>query len=122
VRAWQAGVPLLIRNPQAIRPWQYVLEPLAGYLTLAQKLWAQPELAGAFNFGPHTHEAATVENVIKLACSAYGTGVTSYENNNSQVHEASWRWKPLVRAWCWGCSRAGGWPSRWRAAWPGTAV
>jgi len=90
VRAWQAGQPLLIRHPQAIHPWQHVLEPLAGYLTLAQKLWTQPELAGAFNFGSHTHEAATVEHIIKLACSAYGTGVTSYENNINHVHEAGW--------------------------------
>ncbi len=90
VRAWQAGVPLRVRHPQAIRPWQHVLEPLTGYLTLAQKLWAQPSLAGAFNFGPHTDATATVENVVKLACSAYGTGVVSYETDNNLVHEASW--------------------------------
>ncbi|MBV5296552.1 MAG: CDP-glucose 4,6-dehydratase [Rhodoferax sp.] len=88
VRAWQAGVPLQIRSPQATRPWQHVLEPLAGYLALA--LWQQPELAGAFNFGPQTHEAASVETVTNLACSAYGTGAVSYEKNINQVHEAGW--------------------------------
>lgn len=88
VRAWQAGQPLVIRSPQAIRPWQHVLEPLAGYLTLAQKLFGQSELAGAYNLGPHTHEATTVRDVVKLACSAYGTGVTSYENNSKGPHEA----------------------------------
>ena len=90
VRAWSSGQPLVIRNPQAIRPWQHVLEPLSGYLTLAQKLWEQPALAGAYNFGPHTHEAGTVENVTKLASSAYGTCVTSYQNNSENLHEAGW--------------------------------
>jgi CDP-glucose 4,6-dehydratase len=90
VRAWSRGQPLFIRNPHAIRPWQHVLEPLSGYLTLAQKLWEQPALAGAYNFGPDTHEAGTVEVVTKLASSAYGTGVTSYENHIKNPHEAGW--------------------------------
>lgn len=98
VRAWQAGQPLVIRSPQAIRPWQHVLEPLAGYLTLAQKLFEQAELAGAYNFGPHTHEAATVRYVVELACSAYGTGVTSYENNSKGPHEAGWLALEVVKA------------------------
>ena len=66
VRAWQAGVALEIRNPKATRPWQHVLEPLAGYLTLAYKLWNQPELVGAYNFGPQPHEVASVRTVIEL--------------------------------------------------------
>ena len=90
VRAWSAGQPLVIRNPQAIRPWQHVLEPLSGYLTLAQKLWEQPTLAGAYNFGPLTHEAGTVEEVTKLASDAYGVGVTSYQNSGDNPHEAGW--------------------------------
>ncbi len=56
VRAWQAGRPLQVRRPQAVRPWQYVLDPLAGYMTLARKLWEQPALAGSYNFGPETGE------------------------------------------------------------------
>ena len=90
VRAWSSGQPLVIRNPQAIRPWQHVLEPLSGYLTLAQKLWEQPAFAGAYNFGPHTHEAGTVEEVTKLASSAYGAGVMSYEKNSKNPHESGW--------------------------------
>ncbi len=46
------GQTLDVRRPQAVRPWQHVLEPLAGYLTLAQHLWERPALAGAYNFGP----------------------------------------------------------------------
>jgi len=90
VRAWSGGQPLVIRNPQATRPWQHVLEPLAGYLTLAQKLWQYPELAGAYNFGPHTHEAGTVETVVNLACAAYGAGSVEQDIANSSPHEARW--------------------------------
>lgn len=88
VRAWQSGQPLEIRRPQAIRPWQHVLEPLAAYLTLAQKLWEQPELAGAYNFGPETYEAATVRQVVELACLAYGDGAVSFGDDNEGPHEA----------------------------------
>jgi len=74
VRAWQAGRVLDIRHPQATRPWQHVLEPLHGYLCLAEILWSQPELAGAYNFGPYAHEATTVQMVIELARYFYGQG------------------------------------------------
>ena len=89
MRAWQSGQTLSIRSPQAIRPWQHVLEPLAGYLRLAELLWDQPGLAGAYNFGPNTHEAATVRYVVDLASSAYDKSAVSYENNSENVHEAS---------------------------------
>ena len=87
VRAWQTAEPLVLRHPQAVRPWQHVLEPLAGYLALAQQLWDRPELAGAFNFGPQTDAATTVDRVIKLARDAYGSGVTRYENSSEVLHE-----------------------------------
>ena len=90
VRAWQTATPLEIRRPHAIRPWQHVLEPLYGYLTLAQKLWHAPELAGAYNFGPHTHEAATVREVIEQARSAFGCGDVIYGDGNTGPHEAGW--------------------------------
>jgi len=90
VRAWQAGQSLYIRHPQAIRPWQHVLEPLAGYLTLAQTLQEQPELAGAYNFGPQTHEATTVREVIESACRAYGGGAVCYGDGGAGPHEAGW--------------------------------
>ena len=88
IRAWQAGQTVSIRRPQSIRPWQHVLEPLAGYLRLAEVLWAQPAKAGAYNFGPNTHEAATVQYVINLASSAYGVSAVSYEEDSKSVHEA----------------------------------
>lgn len=89
VRAWQAGQTLSIRSPHAIRPWQHVLEPLRGYLRLAEVLWDKPALAGAYNFGPNTHEAATVQYVVDLACDAFGRGAVSYGLAGEKLHEAS---------------------------------
>ena len=88
VRAWQAGGTLEIRNPGSIRPWQHVLEPLAGYLRLAQALWDRPELAGPYNFGPPPHEAATVRDVVELARAAYGLGEVAYGTAGNGPHEA----------------------------------
>lgn len=90
VRAWQQGATLNIRHPQATRPWQHVLEPLAAYLRLAEVLWQRPQRAGAYNFGPLPHEAATVQHVIELASDAYPASATSYEKNSNHPHEANW--------------------------------
>jgi CDP-glucose 4,6-dehydratase len=98
VRAWQADQTLEIRRPQSIRPWQHVLEPLSGYLSLAEKLWTQPELAGAYNFGPHTHEAATVRDVIELARTAYDTGKINYGDGTDGPHEAGWLALEITKA------------------------
>ena len=78
VRSWQKSETLKIRRPNAIRPWQHVLEPLAGYLTLAEQLWKNASLAGAYNFGPPTQEVSTVRDVIELAQTAYGNGTVQY--------------------------------------------
>jgi len=88
VRAWQAGRPLQIRRPLAVRPWQHVLEPLAGYLALAQTTWNDPAAAGAYNFGPAADEAATVKQVIEQARAAYGRGEVQYGDGGEGPHEA----------------------------------
>jgi CDP-glucose 4,6-dehydratase len=88
IRAWSAGKALHIRRPQATRPWQHVLEPLAGYLVLAQQLYEKPDLAGAYNFGPLTHEAATVRTVIEQACDTFGRGEIIWGDGNEGPHEA----------------------------------
>ncbi len=87
VRAWQSGQPLEIRNPQAVRPWQHVLEPLTGYLKLAENLWHKPNLAGAYNFGPETATTATVREVIEYASSCYGVGKINWGNASNGPHE-----------------------------------
>lgn len=90
IRAWQNETALDIRRPAAIRPWQHVLEPLSGYLCLAEQLWHNPQLAGAYNFGPAPHEAATVREVVQLARTAYGRGEIQWGDGNQGPHEASW--------------------------------
>jgi CDP-glucose 4,6-dehydratase len=90
VRAWQAGQTLAVRRPQAVRPWQHVLEPLFGYLTLAQKLWQQPALAGAYNFGPDAGEAVAVRDLVELASAAYGEGEVHFGDGKDGPHEAAW--------------------------------
>jgi CDP-glucose 4,6-dehydratase len=98
VRAWQSGVALQVRHPQAIRPWQHVLEPLHGYLTLAQRLWHAPQAAGAYNFGPPTHEAPTVGEVLRLARASYGRGDWEAVHGNTGPHEAHWLALEVARA------------------------
>ena len=88
VRAWDSNTPLEIRRPNAIRPWQHVLEPLNGYLVLAEKIYADSTLAGAFNFGPKANEASTVQAVIKLANQAYGSGDILWGDGTEGPHEA----------------------------------
>ncbi|QGU32552.1 CDP-glucose 4,6-dehydratase [Thermochromatium tepidum] len=69
LRALDAGEAVRLRSPQAIRPWQHVLEPLAGYLSLAERLHAQErEMATAWNFGPDPGDAWTVEQVVHRLC------------------------------------------------------
>jgi CDP-glucose 4,6-dehydratase len=89
-RAWLGGTVLDIRRPQAIRPWQHVLEPLAAYLVLAEKIWHQPALAGAYNFGPATQEAATVRQVVELARQSFPEGQVTWGDGQQGPHEAGW--------------------------------
>ena len=100
VRAWQSDHMLALRNPHAIRPWQHVLEPLAAYLRLAECLFNDSVGAGqaravartgpAYNFGPHTADAATVGKVITLAREAYGQGHWASLAEPNAPHEAGW--------------------------------
>ena len=88
ISAWQANQALEIRSPESTRPWQHVLEPLFGYMKLAQKLHQQPELVGAYNFGPYAHEVATVRQVISKAQHVYGSGDVIWHEISKGPHEA----------------------------------
>ncbi|MDH4393010.1 MAG: CDP-glucose 4,6-dehydratase [Aquabacterium sp.] len=90
VRAWQSGAGLQIRNPHAVRPWQHVLEPLAAYLCLAERLWHGGPAEAAYNFGPATADAACVGDVVTLASSAYGGGGWIDQHDPNAPHEADW--------------------------------
>lgn len=98
VRAWQAGRPLKVRRPQAVRPWQHVLDLLAGYMTLAHKLWERSDLADSYNFGPETSEAVTVRELVELARAAYGKGGVHYNESPEGPHESGWLTLDVAKA------------------------
>ena len=66
-RAWSSNRRLRMRFPSATRPWQHVLEPLRGYLLLAEKLHEDPLKSGPMNFGPNAEDSVTVEEVVRIA-------------------------------------------------------
>lgn len=75
MRALERGEPVVVRNPEAVRPWQHVLEPLAGYLMLGQALHDDPRrYAGAWNFGPLDADTVSVATVVDLVIRAHGSG------------------------------------------------
>jgi CDP-glucose 4,6-dehydratase len=98
IRAWQQGETLQIRNPEAVRPWQHVLEPLSGYIALANYLWEKPELAGAYNFGPNTNEGIKVRTVVDIAKEAYGNGCVKFGENTEVNHEAEYLTLEIAKA------------------------
>ena len=90
VRALSEGREIIIRNPNAIRPWQHVLEPLSGYLLLGAKLWYNgPKYSGAWNFGPMDSEIWTVKDVMKETIRCWGEGSYRIEKQGNPP-EAHW--------------------------------
>ena len=91
VRAIGAGEAVQIRSPHAIRPWQHVLEPLSGYLVLAEHLVTHgPAFAEGFNFGPHDMDARPVEWIVERLCQVWGDGASWTLDANPQPHEATY--------------------------------
>ncbi len=88
IRAWDQGKVLSIRNPDAVRPWQHVVEPLAAYLCIAQSLYHDAGLAGAYNLGPADASAVSVGKVIALAKQVYGPAAVDIPALTAQPHEA----------------------------------
>jgi CDP-glucose 4,6-dehydratase len=115
MRAIEAGQPVKIRNPHAIRPWQHVLEPLSGYLTLAQRLYeAGPAFAEGWNFGPAEADAQPVQWIVERLIQMWGEGARwQLDSQNHSLHEAHYLkldcskarsalgWKPI-----WGLEQA----------------
>lgn len=83
------GEKIRVRNPHAIRPWQHVLEPLSGYLTLAMKLYADgPNYSEAWNFGPDDSDAKPVEWIVQKMCSKWGRNAMYEIDKGAHPHEA----------------------------------
>jgi CDP-glucose 4,6-dehydratase len=90
IRAFAAGRPLVIRNPQAIRPWQHVLEPLAGYLLLAERLTADPVgPAKGWNLGPRLDDAVPVARLASRLAELWGGGAHWETCGGDHPHEAA---------------------------------
>ena len=88
-RALDAGQSLVIRAPNAVRPWQHVLEPLSGYLALAENLFADPAaFAEAWNFGPADQDARPVRWIVEQLTAAR-QGASWQLDKNPQLHEAN---------------------------------
>jgi len=88
MRALAKGEPIGVRNPEATRPWQHVLEPLAGYLQLAERLSADPSLADAFNFGPQLEANRSVRELVAAALHHW-PGSWQDQSDPQAPHEAS---------------------------------
>jgi CDP-glucose 4,6-dehydratase len=109
LRAFDAGVPVLVRNPVSTRPWQHVLEPLAGYLDLAEALWTDGHgHAEGWNFGPRDEDARPVQAIVEHMAAMWGAGAGWQLDAGSHPHEARYLKLDISKA------RAGlGWQPRW---------
>jgi CDP-glucose 4,6-dehydratase len=110
-KALNANKEVVIRNPKAIRPWQHVMEPLFGYLELGLKLNMDPiKYAQAYNFGPNTNDALSVEEMVVKSIKCWTSGTYNIEANSNNPHEAGMlklditkattdlNWKPVLNA------------------------
>lgn len=89
MRAIEQGQPVHIRSPHAVRPWQHVLEPLGGYLTLAEALYEQgPAFADGWNFGPAAADAQPVQWIVEKLAAAWGPQARWTLDGNVHPHEA----------------------------------
>jgi CDP-glucose 4,6-dehydratase len=129
LRGISEGRPVVIRNPHAIRPWQHVLEPLSGYLLLAQKLYEEGVVyAEGWNFGPSDEDAKPVQWIVERLTERWGESATWQLAEGSHPHEAHYLkldcskarmhldWQPR-----WNLSQALEMIVAWQAAWLGNA-
>ncbi|MDO9018696.1 MAG: CDP-glucose 4,6-dehydratase [Deltaproteobacteria bacterium] len=129
VRALTRGVPIPVRNPDAVRPWQHVLEPLGAYLLLGARLvgvgTANPErFCEGFNFGPQTEATRPVRDVVRALIAAWGGGTWDDRSDPGAVHEAKLLRLSIEKAWArlgwsprWGFERTIAETARWYRAW-----
>ncbi len=92
IRGFASGESVAIRRPHAIRPWQHVLEPLHGYILLAERLLSSnpARYATAYNFGPSDDDTQTVEWIVKRMTETWGDGASWFVDGEAGVHEAGY--------------------------------
>lgn len=107
--AFAAGKTALLRHPAAVRPWQHVLEPLAGYLLLAEQLTIDPSLATAWNFGPEPEDCVTTGTVAEKLAALWPSPASWKSQTTNLPHEAG-----LLRLDASKAKQKLGWQPRWR--------
>ena len=108
VRAALEGKSIFVRNPNSTRPYQHVLEPLVAYLTILQRQWETPSLAGWYNVGPDDCDCVTTGELADLFCAAWGEGQTWETGAAAGPHEAN-----FLRLNCDRLKQAMAWHPRW---------
>jgi CDP-glucose 4,6-dehydratase len=112
LRAFERNEAVVIRNPHAIRPWQHVLEPLSGYLVLAQRLCSEgPSVAEGWNFGPRDDEARPVQWIVEQMAQRWGDGARWQPDGGQHPHEAHFLKLDISKA-----KAKLGWQPRWPLA------
>lgn len=110
--AVEKNQPVLIRNPHAIRPWQHVLEPLSGYLTLAEHLYTKGQaFAESWNFGPQDDDARPVQWIVEQIVSNWGKSANWVHDKSNHPHEANYLKLDISKA-----KARLGWQPRWKLA------
>jgi CDP-glucose 4,6-dehydratase len=125
LKALEQQQPVQIRNPHAIRPWQHVLEPLSGYLVLAERLFEHGQQdAEGWNFGPRDEDAQPVQWIVEHLCQAWGGGATWAVQPGDHPHEAHFLKLDISKArqrlqWAprWSLQTALGHITQWHQAW-----
>lgn len=109
VRALSNNEPIILRRPQATRPWQHVLEPLSGYVTIGARLLNDPKsLTASWNFGPSESAVHSVEEVARECIKIWGSGDIRIETDENTVHEAT-----LLQLNCDKARKELNWSPRW---------
>jgi CDP-glucose 4,6-dehydratase len=109
LRAFEQNQPVVIRNPQATRPWQHVLEPLSGYLSLAERLYTNGQAyAESWNFGPKEDDARPVQWIVENLVRSWGNGASWQQDGGVHPHEANYLKLDISKA-----NGRLGWKPRW---------
>lgn len=110
VRAVQKGVPIVLRNPNSVRPYQHVLDPLAAYLLIAQRQYEEAGLADSYNVGPDGNDCLTTRRLADLFCTAWGEPARWEHIGQAGPHEDA-----VLKLDCSKIRSALGWAPRWNA-------
>jgi CDP-glucose 4,6-dehydratase len=91
IKSLEKDLPIILRYPEAIRPWQHVLEPLSGYLSLAAHLYEDPiQYAGSWNFGPNETSLKTVHELTNEIITNWGSGSIQIQSTSQALHETKY--------------------------------